>query len=148
MADRIMIVLVGAAGFWIPVVLLETLSRGHYRISTVSVVPVVCTLGVLWLLRRVRIERFRMLSLYMLAGIYLLCPLAIMIAGSSFGGGFAVSTGGHSILWLLLASIFPPLAWMLAGYNGTIFGLLAVTIVLVAVAMPKKRGAPAGESQI
>jgi len=143
MGDRIFLLLIGALGFWVPVVLLEILSRGRYSIAIANLLPVACATGALWLLCRARVGRVRTLPLYMLAGIYLLCPLAITIAGSAFGGGFAAFAGGHDVWWLLLSSILPPLAMILAGYNGTIFGLLAITIILIAAAVWRNRSSPA-----
>ncbi|HEX7422466.1 MAG TPA: hypothetical protein VF311_01075 [Terriglobales bacterium] len=139
MADRIISVLIGALAFWIPVLLLEGLSKGRYSITIVNVLPVVCAACLYWLLRRGHFGKLKALSLYMLAGIYLLGPLSITIAGSAFGGGFTQLTGRHDALWLVLASIVSPLAMVMAGYNGTIFGLLGITIIFILAAAMKSQ---------
>ena len=135
MADRIILILVGGLAFWAPAVLLEILSKGRYSITIANLLPVVCVLCLYWLLRRGHFRKLNGVPLYMLAGIYLLAPLSLTVAGSAFGGGFTQFTGGHDVLWLLLASVVPPLAMILAGYNGTIFGLLAMTIIFIVAAI-------------
>lgn len=127
----------GALTFWTPVVLLEVLSKGRYSITVANVLAVVCSVCLYWLLSRGGyFRRIKFLSLYTLVGIYLLCPLSTTIAGSASGGGFsAFRVGGHDVLWLALAYIVPPLAMILAGYNGTLFSLLAITVIFVAVAI-------------
>jgi hypothetical protein len=143
MGSRIILMLTGAVAFWVPAVLLEVLSEGKFTIAIANIVPVVCSLCFYWLLRRgAHFRKLKSLPLYTLAGIYLLCPLSTTIAGSAFGGGFArFAAGGHDVLWLAIASFVPPLAMALAGYNGTVFGLLAITIILIAEAI--RRSAPA-----
>jgi hypothetical protein len=144
MADRMMLVVIGALSFWVPTVLLEVLSKGRFSIPIANVLPVVCALCVYWLLRRGgHFRKFRFLPLYLLAGIYFLGPLATTIAGSAFGGGFTRFTaGGHDLLWLAVASFFPPLTMVLAGYNGTLFGLLGITVIFIVAAVRKKPSSP------
>ena len=148
MTDRIIFVLAGGFAFWVPVVLLEGLSKGRYGITVANVLPVVCALCLYWFLRRGHFRKLKGLPLYMLAGIYLLGPLSLTIAGSAFGGGFTQFTGGHDALWLLLASVVPPLAMMLAGYNGTLLGLLVITVIFIVAALRKSQSPPALENPL
>jgi hypothetical protein len=140
MADRIFLVVTGALAFWTPAVVLEVLSNGRFSITAVNVLPVLSALCVYWLLRHA--EHFRMsrfMSVYLLAGVYLFGPLSTTIAGSAFGGGFtAFTSGGHDVLWLVVSSVFPPLTMALAGYNGTIFGLLGITVLFIAAAVARR----------
>lgn len=142
MRNRVALVLAGGLAFWAPVVLLEGLSGGKYSLIVANVLPVASSLCLYWLLRRGRFSKVRAMPLYVLGGIYLLCPLSITVASSAFGGGFTQFTGPHDTLWLLLASVVPPLGMLMAGYNGTLFGLLAVTVALVAAAIRGRRGRP------
>lgn len=138
MRNRVIVLLIGALAFWVPVALLESLSRGRYSIIAINALPVACTLLAYWLLRQ-RFEGLNTLALRMLAGIYLLGPLSISVAASAFSGGFTRMTGAQDTLWLLLGSIVPPLMLMMAGYNGTIFGLTAVTIMFVLITIRKRQ---------
>ncbi len=129
--DRIVVVLMAGIGFWAPAVLLDVLSRGAYSIAAMSVLPLVCVLCLYWSLQRRRFRKIRALALYMLAGIYLLAPLASTVAASASGGGFSQPFGAHDALMLLLFSIVPIFAMMVAVYNGTLVALFVITIIFV-----------------
>jgi hypothetical protein len=131
MTDRITVVLIGAIGFWAPAVLLQILSRGAYSIASMSVLPLLCVLCLYWSLQRRRFRETRALAFYMLWGIYLLGPLASTIATSASGGGFSQPFGLRDALMLLLFSIVPIFAMMVAVYNGTVVALFAITIIFI-----------------
>jgi hypothetical protein len=131
MTDRIVAVLIGAIGFWAPVMLLEVLSRDAYSITVMNVLPLVCVLCLYWSLQRSRFRKTGGLALYMLSGIYLLGPLASTIAASASGGGFSQHFGSREALMLLLLSVVPIFAMMVAVYYGTVIALFVITIVFI-----------------
>lgn len=143
MAKRVLLLLIGGLGFWAPAVVFEILSRGRHGVVFANLAPVALTVVALSLLRRGRLGALRTLPLWILAGIYLLCPLAVTTATSAFGGGFATFVA-DDVRWLLLASVFPPLGLVMAGYNGTLLGLLAETLILTAATIWPNKASPAG----
>jgi len=146
MVDRLVAILLGGFAFWIPVILFDRVSKGMFSIAAVNTFPVACAVCSYWLVRAQQWCRLRALPLYMLAGIYILGPLSMNIAASAFGGGFSRLWEKHDVLWTLVASCVPPVAMIMAGYNGTIFGLLAITIIMIVAAARARREPPEGAS--
>lgn len=66
----------------------------------------------------------------MLLGIWCVGPTMIMLGQSFEGAGFK---NVQSIPFWLVASVFPPLALLMAGYDLSVFALLLATVLLVAM---------------
>ena len=131
--------LAGSMAFWLPLVLLEVFSRnGNFNIVLANTIPLLTVAGLYWVLRKRHPDEGRVMSLSFLAGIYGLGPLMIWLAWSAQGGGFAVSHGPHSLSWLLLFSVLPPFTLYLATWNGTLGAVIAVSVALGVLAVPRR----------
>ncbi len=136
---RIAAFVVGPLVFWLPALLVEISEGPNYSVTAVNVAALVCLLVAFALLRRWQAWGSAA-TLYMLAGIYAFGLTFMSIASSHFGGGFAAFNGGAGPFWFVIISVFPPLTWVAAIYDGTIFALLAATAVLLWVGL---KGSPA-----
>jgi hypothetical protein len=56
-----------------------------------------------------------------------------MAGATALGGGFAQGTTWENIRLLAVATVFPPVALVLAGYNITLFGVLLATLLVPIV---------------
>lgn len=123
-------IILGALAMWLPVVGVELASGPNYNIVLVNLLPVACTSAVYVLARR--LARWpKSTALYMLLGGYAFAPSLLLIAASSSAGvGFRAFVGARGAFYFALVSLFPPLTWILVGYNGTLLGMLAATGVL------------------
>jgi len=135
---RIWLALAGALEFWIPLVLLEVTSKnGNFNLILANTLPLITVACVYWLMQKRHPGDQRALSVAMLIGIYVLGPVMMWLTWSAHGGGFATARGPHAILWLLLFTVVPPFTLYLATWNGTLVAVLAATVALAALAMPR-----------
>ena len=67
----------------------------------------------------------------MLVGLYFLGPVLLTSATTFANGGFTQIHGWVDVRWLLLASVFPPLQFLLAATSGLWPSLLIVTVILI-----------------
>jgi len=141
MVDRIFLVVAGAFAFWVPAPLAAALLGRHLNFVLLNTLPVGCSLCLYMLLTRVRrLRNLRTLPIYMLLGTYLLGPLAIMLTSAAIQGGLVpFPASGRDLLSLIAISVFPPLTMLVAGNNGVILGLLAITAVFVVAAVVRRR---------
>ncbi len=125
---RLLCALAGGVSFWAFTTLFELLARREAGLAAGTLVPP-CALGVVYLLARPKL-RLRYAALWMLAGVFLLGPWLWMAGRTVFGGGFASPVGSGSLRLLVEASLIPPMTFILAGYSGTLFGLLIATVLM------------------
>jgi len=119
----------GAASFWLPIILVFAVERAGTNIVTANLVAV---LGFLfcWAIRRWVYPQGRQ-SVWMLIGLYCFGPILLSTATSFANGGFTQIHGWTDVKWLLLACIFPPLQFLLAGTSGLWPSLSVVTVILI-----------------
>lgn len=87
MADRLTSVALGGAAFWLPAALLVA-SKKDPNLIVGNILTVTCAPCAYWLLSRLTgLRELRFLALYMLAGIYLLGPLAMVTSSWIVNGG-------------------------------------------------------------
>ena len=141
MAHRIWLALVGALGFWLPLVVLETLwKHGDVNLVAANALPVLTFACVYGVLRTRHQNDGRLLPIATLVGIYALGPLMIWLTWSAHGGGFAATHGPRAALWLLLFTVVPPFTFYLATWNGTLVAVLVVSLALARLATaPRSR---------
>jgi hypothetical protein len=125
---RVLCLLAGGVSFWALTTLFELLARREPTLVGGTLIPP-CALGLAYLLARPRL-RLRYAALWMLAGVFLLGPCFWMVGRTAFGGGFAHSVGYENARLLAEATLIPPVMLILAGYNGTLFGLLIAAILM------------------
>jgi hypothetical protein len=122
-------VLLGGACFWVPTMTIELATRHELNGILGTLVPPAVLFAV-YLLLRSHIG-LKNAAFWMLAGTYLLGPLFMMVGWTALGGGFASRLGGQNdATYLVFACVFPPLTLVLAGYDGTLFGLLLATLLM------------------
>lgn len=129
---RTLCLFLGGVSFWVPTTTVELATRHELNGIVGTLVPPAALLAAYLLLRRH--IRLKSAALWMLAGTYLLGPLFMMVGWTALGGGFASSLNGRNDpAYLALACVFPPLTLVLAGYDGTLLGVLLVTLLMPLV---------------
>ncbi|HEX6533667.1 MAG TPA: hypothetical protein VF041_03665 [Gemmatimonadaceae bacterium] len=123
--------LLGGVSFWAPVTLFELVTR-EFSLAVATLVPFAGELAIYLLAARRRRSDAAGLALWMLAGIFLLGPLFMSIGAAAFGGGFALPLQWRDLAYLVLLSLFPPGALMLAGYEGVVFGMVLSCVAMLA----------------
>jgi hypothetical protein len=79
--------------------------------------------------RRFAVKRdFKWAGPAMLLGVWLTGGLFMMVAATVSGGGFASRDGLRSSLSLIFFSMFPPVTYVMATYDGSLLALIAVTV--------------------
>ena len=121
-------VLVGGASFWTLTTVIEVLTRRELNLAVGTLVPLAGFLPAYFLVRQR--SHLRNTALWMLVGVFVLGPLYWMVGRTAFSGGFTQPTGWESLLLLVVAFLFPPTMFVLAGYEGTLFALLLVTVLI------------------
>ncbi len=127
-------VLVGAAAYWVPDILIHWLWPLHVWIALLTfLVPAV--VGIIWFLlsRRPSYSRFPVgLPLFMLLGIWMLGPLGLAIGMLPGGGTFleAEQLGGFFMVW----AMFPISTFIMSTYSGSLGGVCLATLVLLVAA--------------
>jgi len=129
---RILCFLLGGACFWTPTTVIQVLTRRDLNLVVATLVPLAALLSVYFGLRRS--IRLKNTALWMLAGTYILGPIFIMTAWIPLHGGFYVPlTGWKDFAYLALLCLVPPFTLVLAGYDSTMFGMLAITVVMIVI---------------
>ena len=127
--------------FWVPDVVVHLIagrsfSGADVRLMTV-LIPLICVTGFM-VCPKLCYGRLWNATEAMVAvgGIWLMGPLATMVAATFSGGGFAAapyrSLGEILMLGTLL---FPIYTFMLSAYDGTLFALMIVTVILLVYAI-------------
>jgi hypothetical protein len=122
-------VLVGAVGFWLPVILLNAF--GASSIWRLTVLPILCFLVTYRVVtgvgRRSDISR----AAFMLIGVWLFASTAMMISASFAGGGFA--TGVADTFVVIVLGLLPPYTLVMSAYDGSVVALLLTTFLAVGL---------------
>lgn len=141
---------VGAMVFWLPDTLLHALqayvfgriaggvTKGVIGMILFFILPQIF-LPIASVVAALRLAKFRdgkarqaTISLFLLLGIWLSGPLFMTINATFTGGGFATPEGGHVVKFGTL--FFPVFTFSMSAYDGTLFGLLLVTLLLILTA--------------
>ena len=94
-------------------------------------------------LRQVAARRgYKSLGMAMLVGVWLTGGLFMEIAATSSGGGFAGANGVRDSLFMTALSVIPPVTYMFAAYDGSLFALLAVTVGAILTWGIRRSGMP------
>jgi len=121
-------VLLGAAAFWTPDILLHT---RHYEGAIVRTFLLPGTLLIVYLslLRFNRHEiKHPAIALFMVLGVWLLGPTAMLISSRFYGGGYSSSQD----LWIaILMGIVPFYTFIMATYDASLLGLLIASIIMI-----------------
>jgi len=134
MKQRLRWIVLGGLAFWVPALMLTAIYRWNVGVVALNLGSLtgVAFLGLIgWI--NGSIPEWG----WVLAGIYILGPAAIM--ASSFFDRFSpfVRHAGDWI-WFVLFCLFPPMTLWLASLNGMIFSVLIVTVVLPLVAFSRR----------
>jgi hypothetical protein len=124
--------LLGAAGFWIPDVLLQAIHAHRFdwldvRIVT-AVMPSTLLMTFLTAKRVGKCDPPKRVGAPMLVGVWLFGGLFMAVGASFSGAGFASPGGARDVLFVLLLSLFPMYTFIMATYDGSLFALLLVTV--------------------
>lgn len=124
--------LLGAAAFWIPDVLLQAIHAHRFdwldvRIVT-AVMPLTLLLTFLTVKRVGKCDPPKGVGAPMLAGVWFFGGFFMAVGASFSGAGFASPGGARAVLFVLLLSLFPMYTFIMATYDGSLFALLLVTI--------------------
>ena len=128
-------VLYGALFFWTPDILIHAIGRYNFNGHDVILVSLVCPLVLIaGYFATTFFSDHRISALQpglVILGIWLAGGFAIMVA-SSFGGGGFMSPGGWSspTSLLILSGICPLTTYMLSAYDGSLFALLGITLLM------------------
>ncbi len=120
--------IVGAAAFWTPDILLHARRNENPVIRTI-VLP--STLFVLyWLFCHFRRQEIGSpsLAIFMILGVWFLGPTAMMVGASFYGGGFV---GRHDIWVVILMGFLPFYTFIMATYDASLLGLLIASAAMV-----------------
>jgi hypothetical protein len=128
---------IGALLFWIPDVIDHALLGYRFDTKDVRLVMLLCPLVVLvgyFILAYCSDEAFSVKQpASMLLGIWCFGGFATMLASSFGGGGFMAADGPLGAVELsVVGLVLPPLTFMLATYDGTLFALIGITALLCA----------------
>ena len=118
----------GALSFWLPVILVFAAEHSHVNVLVANLGATVGFFGC-WAVRRWVFPQGRQ-GVWILVGLYLFGPLLLSTANTFSSGGFTQIHGWRDLRWLLLASVFPPLQFLLAATAGLWPSLLLVSAIL------------------
>lgn len=129
-AERWRDALLGGVAFWLPDFLYHYFARSEPNATAIwaltLIMPSAVTLAYFFTKHNVEGAVSRAFS--MLIGIWCLGPTMIMLGQTFQGAGFR---NIQSLPYWAVASLFPPLTLVLAGFDLSIFALLIATISLV-----------------
>lgn len=124
-------IIVGGLVFWLPVVLISVVSGLNANWTVLNITPLV-SLALLASLSWIKNKRLPEWG-WVLAGIYILGPAAMLIA-SSFARVQPSASLPDDRLWSIAFGFFPPMTLWMATMDGMILSVLTVTIVLLILA--------------
>ena len=142
---RLLLILLGGASFWGPLTLIELLSlrnAGFYDMALITLLPPAGLLKCYFVFRRNHSHWAISMSLWLLLGVYLLGSLFISIGATPHQGGFSQFHGWNDVKWLLVSAVVPFVTILMSGYQGSIFGLLSVTVIMFVIHFNLERKLP------
>jgi hypothetical protein len=119
--------LTGGAAFWLPIIVLSAAFGDRVGLVALNMAPLVA-LQLLDILSRIRGKNFPQWG-WVLAGIYIIGPLAIEVAG--FVAGDLALINQWDWLWFILFALLPPLTLWFAALNGMLISVLLATLLLI-----------------
>lgn len=122
--------LLGGFVFWLPDLLYHYVARSEPKSSAILVLTVTMSAGVIiaYFLSKPYVRHAVSRSLSVLIGIWVLGPTIILLGQTYQGAGFR---NPQSIPYWAVATIFPPLTLVMAGFDLSIFALLLATTSLL-----------------
>jgi hypothetical protein len=136
----------GALSFWLPDVAVHVAARQTFDSPHVWLITFLmpATFLLAYLAgRRLAVQReFKWVGLAMLLGVWLLGGLFMTVAATASGAGFAGPNGIREGLLMIALSLIPPVTYMMAGYDGSLFALLAVSIGALLIWAVRSSGMP------
>jgi len=135
-------VLLGGISFWLPVTIVEWVTKRELSVAVGLILHFVTELGVYFLVARRWKRTAPSLALYMCLGLYVLGPLLMEIGYTALQGGFTKFQGWHDIQYLILLSI-PPMALWFAGLQATPMILSSAVLLWRYFRFERNAGGPA-----
>jgi hypothetical protein len=123
---------VGGLSFWLPFIVVGATQPDNANVVLLNIVPL-AGLILLGAISRIYTKAFPKWG-WVLAGIYILGPTAMLAPSAFFYGPSSPSMPGDN-LWLLLFCLFPPTTLYVALLNGMIFSVLIATYTLGLIAL-------------
>jgi len=136
----------GALSFWLPDTAVHVAARPTFDSPHVWLITFLmpATFLLAYLVgRRLAVQReFKWVGLAMLLGVWLLGGLFMTVAATASGVGFAGPNGIRDGLLMIALSLIPPVTYMMAAYDGSLFALLAVSIGALLIWAVRSSGMP------
>ena len=129
MKTRLQWIVIGAGVFWFPVLAVWALLPETLVVENVAPLIALMVVGLVSVFRKLK-PRWG----WMLAGIYILGPAAMMIPWQFVHRASAPSVPGETLFFIAFL-LFPPMTLWMATLNGTIFSVVIATIALFVLAM-------------
>jgi hypothetical protein len=139
MSKHIIWAIAAAVSFWVPVILAFAVERTNVSVVLANAVSMF-GFFICWAIRRWVYTEGRQ-SIWMLLGLYFFGPTLLSTATAFANGGFAQIHGWMDIRWLLVASFFPPMQFLLAATSGLWPSLLVITLILIWASVTERRRA-------
>jgi hypothetical protein len=145
-SDAIQLMLLGGLVFWTPNIVVHWITGYGFSysdaIALTFFLPAAAYLFfrlVWWPLRKQR-NRFSA-ALFAVLGIWIAGPAMLTLSGSFCGGGLSQPGAWH--FFLIGTLLFPLFTLVMSTYDGTLFALLLVTLLLPLLANFRGTGGPA-----
>jgi hypothetical protein len=122
---------VGALSFWLPDVAMHIAARnfdGPHVWAITFLMPTTFLFAYAVARRFAMKRKFKWVGAVMLLGVWLTGGLFMTLAATASGGGFAGPNGVRGGFLMALLSILPPVTYMFAAYDGSLFALLGVSV--------------------
>ena len=132
MRQKLFWVAVGGLAFWLPAVMLSAIYRWNVSTIALNLASLTGTalVGLITWGTAQRMPRWG----WVLAGVYILGPTAILLA-SSFARIPPTTNLPGDWIWRVIFCLLPPMTLWMATLNGMIFSVLLVTIALPLLAL-------------
>jgi hypothetical protein len=132
--------LIGALAFWLPEMILYALTRYELNSKLITVILPISFLIVYLLVSILRRKRTAKPSaaIFMVLGVIFLGTLAMAIGATIRGAGFWEHPGS-TLLGVLLGTVIPIYAFISATYDGSLYALIAVSVLMPIVHLAFER---------
>jgi nucleoside recognition membrane protein YjiH len=123
--------LLGALSFWLPEIVLYAWTRRELngKLITFLLPSIFLIVYLLVAMFRPRRTERPSAAIFMVLGVVLLGTLAMAIGATILGAGF-LGHPGSTLLGVLLGTIIPIYAFIAATYNGSLYALVFVSILM------------------
>ncbi len=135
----LLITILGGISFWLPVTLIELMTKSELSIVVGSLLPPTTLLLCYFFARRNHVYAGRSISLWMLLGVYVLGPSFMMIGAGPRHVGSPQLRGWSDVKLLLICSLIPIITVGMSFYDGTVFGLLSATVLMLIIHFTSER---------